>query len=863
MKHLLIIAACIMAITGLYAQNIAPNPSFEQWSGGLPTGWYGIKSSIAQGDVLQDTLNTHTGSSAVQLVRELASHKRFTTQGLPVTQGETYTITFWVRGHGEIRTNIFDERPGASGYGTYNPYIVINSSTYAQYSQDVVCDNTSNNAEFIFSVHNTFPDLDHLQIDDISIVSSAGTPLLVINEFMASNNSTVTDEAGDYDDWLEIYNMDSNPVDVAGLLLIDDNVGIAWAFPTNNPTATTIQPAGHLLVWCDNELGEGPLHTDFVLDGDSDAIHLLMPDATTVISEIVWNFGANQGTDVDDVSYGRSPDGTNNWILFGPGHGSNPTPGTSNELPGLVSIYDIQGQQDDSPYAGQIVTTSGVITALMGDNIAYLQDGSGAWNGIMGYFPNNTLSVGDSIEVTASVVEYYEKTELSNPVTINVLASGCALPAEVQISTATLNTDESYEGVLVQVSNITVTDADYDVANELWQIDDNSGTAVVGSSGAYTYNPVNGDAITSIVGVVDFSYDEFRIEPRDDNDINFGTANPSLTVVSPNGGETWIRDNTYTISWNSIELDTCWINIQLLENEAIIADIVSSLNNTGSYQWFIPLTVPVGSNYKIQLSTTDGQATDTSNAVFTIADAGDPTEIVINEIMYNPPVDLGSDDFFEYVEIYNPLDIEMNLSGWEFSNAFNYTFEPGALIAATSYLVISKAPDSLIAHYGITNVVGPFTSGTINNSGETIVLSDNSGTIVDTVAYASTGDWPSAANGAGSSLELISPDLDNALASSWQASFVQYGTPGIVNSSQGVPEDHTIHEVQYTDDSSGDSPLVGQAVNVSGIVTAVFDEMFFHITLQLFLILQECLPEQIWLELHQYKYHSMDLYHPE
>ncbi|NIN36199.1 MAG: hypothetical protein GTO60_14315, partial [Gammaproteobacteria bacterium] len=39
-----------------------------------------------------------------------------------------------------------------------------------------------------------------------------GIPL-VINEFMASNNDTVSDPQGQYDDWIEIWNSGGNPID--------------------------------------------------------------------------------------------------------------------------------------------------------------------------------------------------------------------------------------------------------------------------------------------------------------------------------------------------------------------------------------------------------------------------------------------------------------------------------------------------------------------------------------------------------------------------------------------------------------------------------------------------------------------------
>ncbi|MBN2132757.1 MAG: lamin tail domain-containing protein, partial [Sedimentisphaerales bacterium] len=45
---------------------------------------------------------------------------------------------------------------------------------------------------------------------------------LVINEFMAANNTSIQDSLGDYDDWIEIYNAGETAVDLAGYYLTDD-----------------------------------------------------------------------------------------------------------------------------------------------------------------------------------------------------------------------------------------------------------------------------------------------------------------------------------------------------------------------------------------------------------------------------------------------------------------------------------------------------------------------------------------------------------------------------------------------------------------------------------------------------------------
>ena len=65
----------------------------------------------------------------------------------------------------------------------------------------------------------------------------------------------------------------------------------------------------------------------------------------------------------------------------------------------------------------------------------------------------------------------------------------------------------------------------------------------------------------------------------------------------------------------------------------------------------------------------------------------------------------------------------------------------------------------------------------LSNKGETVILANYYGNIIDSVSYTDTIPWPILADGLGRSLELISAELDNSLASSWKASDIQYGTP--------------------------------------------------------------------------------------
>ena len=78
----------------------------------------------------------------------------------------------------------------------------------------------------------------------------------------------------------------------------------------------------------------------------------------------------------------------------------------------------------------------------------------------------------------------------------------------------------------------------------------------------------------------------------------------------------------------------------------------------------------------------------------------------------------------------------------------------------------------------------------LSGGGELIRLFDSSDVLVDAVQYDDSEPWPEKADGNGSTLELINPNLDNTLAENWAASS-GYGSPGALNSSYLSDEDET------------------------------------------------------------------------
>ena len=169
-KTLLLLGMAIFFAAPVISQVVFTS-GFETWTSTppiKPTDWVGVKTSFAADSIIQYTANVHGGTYACKLQDRTTTHKRLTTQALSVTAGTSYAITFWARGHGSIRTGIYDGCSTAYGFH-YNSYIAINSSTWTQQSQTIAADTTFSAAEFILSVKSTFADLDDIQVDDVSI----------------------------------------------------------------------------------------------------------------------------------------------------------------------------------------------------------------------------------------------------------------------------------------------------------------------------------------------------------------------------------------------------------------------------------------------------------------------------------------------------------------------------------------------------------------------------------------------------------------------------------------------------------------------------------------------------------------------
>ncbi|SVA81165.1 uncharacterized protein METZ01_LOCUS134019, partial [marine metagenome] len=152
---------------------------------------------------------------------------------------------------------------------------------------------------------NLFPRHEPVEI----IVSGLGGNEITLNEFLASNDTTNTDEAGESDDWLELYNAGTELKDIGGLYLTDDVDNLMkWMIPEG----TEILPQSFLLFWCDEDQEQGELHTNFKLSAGGEFLALVNIDGVTILDSITF------GDQSTDISYGRVFDGSSNWDFLSP-----------------------------------------------------------------------------------------------------------------------------------------------------------------------------------------------------------------------------------------------------------------------------------------------------------------------------------------------------------------------------------------------------------------------------------------------------------------------------------------------------------------------------------------------------------------
>lgn len=130
---------------------------------------------------------------------------------------------------------------------------------------------------------------------------------VVINEFMASNSTIATDEAGEYDDWIEIYNAGASPAPIYNYYLSDDpDDPTKWSLPN-----TILNPHEYMIIWADGDGSQGENHANFKLSKGGEFLGLFdgLDNNNAIIDSLTF---PEQET---DMSYARLPNADGPFVL--------------------------------------------------------------------------------------------------------------------------------------------------------------------------------------------------------------------------------------------------------------------------------------------------------------------------------------------------------------------------------------------------------------------------------------------------------------------------------------------------------------------------------------------------------------------
>ncbi len=209
--------------------------------------------------------------------------------------------------------------------------------------------------------------------EDNPVDPGPGTKALVINEFMASNDTWDVDGAGEFPDWIELFNPGTADVDIGGWYMTDklaDDVADWYQIPAGNP-ATVVPAGGWLVLYANGTPGDGVLYLDFKLGSGGDDIGLADGN-----ENIVDSLTYEQQT--TDVSMGLTPDGTGTMAFLATATAGAANSGASGNLPPVISDVDLDPvsplPDTDVTVTAEVFDDSGILSVTLFYNV----DG-GAW----------------------------------------------------------------------------------------------------------------------------------------------------------------------------------------------------------------------------------------------------------------------------------------------------------------------------------------------------------------------------------------------------------------------------------------------------------------------------------------------------
>ncbi|MBP1669994.1 MAG: exported protein of unknown function, partial [Bacteroidetes bacterium] len=222
----------------------------------------------------------------------------------------------------------------------------------------------------------------------------------------------------------------------------------------------------------------------------------------------------------------------------------------------------------------------------------------------------------------------------------------------------------------------------------------------------------------------------------------YGVATPVACYeknLGSTGGNTVVRNsilsNSYTASYSSDDKSTLALYYSISDNDKLPEN---GTNLFGDPSFINPSLL----DYDLGTSSPAINSADDNGIPGTMGSRyekfpGTPS-VMISKIFYN---EFSEPDKHEFIGIFNPAAESVDLSGYAVTRGIDFTFPQGTLLNAGSTIVISKGnlrpldPDYF-------PIIYKWNSGSLDNSGEALQLTDRFGIVVDQVIYGPDTPWP-------------------------------------------------------------------------------------------------------------------------
>ena len=194
-----------------------------------------------------------------------------------------------------------------------------------------------------------------------STALAQGRAGLRINEVMVTNQSSIVDDYGQKQAWIELFNSNFSPLEISSVYITNDSTQKRLYPVPLGDVNTEIPKRQHVVFFADGEPNKGTFHTNFVLvPGQDNWIGIYDADGTTLIDEVT--IPASLGP---DQTWARTEDGTGEWAVRDGSKSAYITPSSANIIKDTNKKIENFAEMDENGFGMTIMAMCIVFTALL------------------------------------------------------------------------------------------------------------------------------------------------------------------------------------------------------------------------------------------------------------------------------------------------------------------------------------------------------------------------------------------------------------------------------------------------------------------------------------------------------------------